>query len=111
MIDISYFQIRAILAPKNPVVEEINDYILDLLSGEEKFHLSYDSPYSRNINGDVVVDVHTPEFLNTITASGLSNHTHIKSRSLSDVVKEYRSNIKIMQWNKTHYNQNGHIRS
>jgi ATP-dependent DNA helicase PIF1 len=28
----------------------------------------------RNLNGDHIDDVHTPEFLNTITASGLPNH-------------------------------------
>ena len=33
----------------------------------------------------------------------------IKSRSPGDVVKEYQSNIRIMQWNKTHNNRNGQI--
>ncbi|AES94974.1 PIF1-like helicase [Medicago truncatula] len=28
----------------------------------------------RNLNGDHIDDVHTPEFLNTVTASGLPNH-------------------------------------
>jgi ATP-dependent DNA helicase PIF1 len=45
-----------------------------MVPGEEKVYLSYDSPIQRNLNGDHIDDVHTPEFLNTITASGLPNH-------------------------------------
>jgi len=36
MSDISYFQYRAILAPKNSLVEQINDYVLKLIPGEEQ---------------------------------------------------------------------------
>ena len=74
MNDITYFQNRAILAPKNSIVDQINDYVLDLLPGEEKTYLSYDSPYSKNIDENSFDDIHTPEFLNTITTSGLPNH-------------------------------------
>ncbi|KEH36616.1 PIF1-like helicase [Medicago truncatula] len=69
-----YFQSRAILAPKNTIVEQVNDYVLDLIPGEEKIYLSYDTPYHKNIDGDAVDDIHTPEFLNTIVASKLPNH-------------------------------------
>jgi len=31
MSDMEYFQNRAILAPKNTIVERINDYVLDLM--------------------------------------------------------------------------------
>jgi len=74
MCDISYFQNRAILTTKNSIVEKINDYMLDMVPGEEKVYLSCDSPIHRNLNSDHIDDVHTPEFLNTITASGLPNH-------------------------------------
>ncbi|MCH86130.1 helicase-like protein, partial [Trifolium medium] len=72
--DPSFFQNRAILAPKNVIVDAVNDYILNLISGDEKIYLSYDSPYSTNSSIDMPDDVHTPEFLNTITSSGLPNH-------------------------------------
>jgi ATP-dependent DNA helicase PIF1 len=36
--------------------------------------LSYDSPLSRNTNGDAIDDVHTPEFFNTINTLSLPNH-------------------------------------
>jgi len=43
MNDISYFQNRVILSPKNTIVEKINDYMLELLPGEEKTYLSCDT--------------------------------------------------------------------
>jgi len=69
-----YFQNRAILAPKNLIVEKVNEYVLDLLPGEERIYLSYDTPVTSKTGTNVVDDVHTPEFLNTIVASGLPNH-------------------------------------
>ncbi|KEH37768.1 PIF1-like helicase [Medicago truncatula] len=63
-----------ILTTKNSIVEKINDYMLDMVPGEEKVYLSYDSPIHRNLNGDHIDDVHSPEFLNTITSFGLPNH-------------------------------------
>jgi ATP-dependent DNA helicase PIF1 len=74
MIDSAFFKDRAILAPKNAIVDTINGYILDTILGEETVYLSYDSPCTGNSNVDVSDDVHTPEFLNTINSSGLPNH-------------------------------------
>ncbi|GAU45376.1 hypothetical protein TSUD_89960 [Trifolium subterraneum] len=74
MHDLSFFQERAILASKNTIVDSVNDYMLNLIPGEEKIYLSYDRPCNHNSNIDMPDDVHTPEFLNTITASGLPNH-------------------------------------
>jgi ATP-dependent DNA helicase PIF1 len=70
----NFFRDRAILAPKNNIVDTINGYILDSIPGEEKTYLSYDSPCSSNSNVDMPDDVHTPEFLNTINSSGLPRH-------------------------------------
>jgi len=72
--DINYFQNMAILTPKNTIVDQINEYKLDLIPGEEKVYLSYDSTISQNKDGDSIDDLHTPEFLNTIIASGIPNH-------------------------------------
>jgi ATP-dependent DNA helicase PIF1 len=74
MTDITYFQDKAILTPKNSIVKQINDYMLDLIPSEAKMYLSYDSPLSTNLNGDAIDVVHTPEFLNTINTLGLPNH-------------------------------------
>jgi ATP-dependent DNA helicase PIF1 len=70
----NFFRDRAILAPKNNIVDTINGYILDSIPGEEKTYLSYDSPCSSTSNVDMPDDVHTPEFLNTINSSGLPRH-------------------------------------
>jgi ATP-dependent DNA helicase PIF1 len=69
-----YFQDRAILTSKNSVVDEINNYMLSLIPEEEMTYLSFDSLYSTNSNVDRIDEVHTPEFLNTITTLGLPNH-------------------------------------
>ena len=74
MHDESFFQNRAILTPKNSIVEDINDYIFSLILDEEKTYLSCDSPLSKPFVGNWSDDVKTPEFLNTINASGLPNH-------------------------------------
>ncbi|CAJ2637477.1 unnamed protein product [Trifolium pratense] len=74
MNDITYFQNRAILAPKNSIVDTINDYMLNLIHGEEKTYLSYDTPLTQNVDGQTVDDVHTPEFFNTISTPGFPNH-------------------------------------
>lgn len=72
--DIGYLQQRAILAPTNEIVEMLNDYMLSLVPGEMKTYLSFDGPCTQNERVDRPDDIHTPEFLNTITSSGLPNH-------------------------------------
>ncbi|KAL1355887.1 uncharacterized protein [Arachis hypogaea] len=72
--DPSFFQDRAILAPTVENVEEINNYIVDLLPGKEKSYLSADSICGSDAYSDVDVDWITVEFLNQIRCSGLPNH-------------------------------------
>ncbi|XP_016178901.1 ATP-dependent DNA helicase PIF1-like [Arachis ipaensis] len=66
---------RAILAPTVDNVEEINNYIVDLLPGEEKNYLSTDSICGSDVYYDVDVDWINVEFLNQIRCSGLPNHS------------------------------------
>ncbi|XP_025685681.1 uncharacterized protein [Arachis hypogaea] len=73
--DPSFFQDRAILAPTVDNVEEINNYIVDLLPGEEKNYLSTDSICGSDVYSDVDVDWINVEFLNQIRCSGLPNHS------------------------------------
>ncbi|KAL7132194.1 hypothetical protein ABFS83_12G055800 [Erythranthe nasuta] len=74
IMDSEYLQQRAILAPTNEIVEKVNDYMLSLVPEEEKVYLSFDSPCTANESVDSHHDIHTLEFLNTITSSGLPNH-------------------------------------
>ncbi len=72
--DPSYLQDRAILAPTNEVVEELNDYIISSLNEEDHEYLSSDSvckAYSNVANQDVLYPI---EFLNTLRFPGLPNH-------------------------------------
>lgn len=72
--DLSYFQNRAVLAPKNSIVDEVNNYMMDLIPGEKKIYLSYDSPLYPKSGNNSPDEVHTPEFLNTISTYGIPNH-------------------------------------
>ncbi|XP_076937489.1 uncharacterized protein LOC143605148 [Bidens hawaiensis] len=63
--DISYFQERAILAPLNEVVQDINDRFLTLFPGEEVEYLSSDSiDNSDSVGPGFDPALHSPDFLN-----------------------------------------------
>ncbi|CAH9070723.1 unnamed protein product [Cuscuta europaea] len=77
--DPSYLEKRAILAPALDVVDAINDYMLRMNGDELRTYLSSDSPCKSDANVDFLIDLHTPEFLNGIRASGVPNHKlHLK---------------------------------
>ncbi|XP_050878203.1 uncharacterized protein LOC127082025 [Lathyrus oleraceus] len=69
-----FLQSRAILAGTIETVDIINQYVLGFISGEEKEYLSSDSVDTFDGEGNEAFDVLTPEFLNTLTTSGLPNH-------------------------------------
>ncbi|XP_021986336.1 uncharacterized protein LOC110882680 [Helianthus annuus] len=61
--DPNYFQERAILAPKNDVVHEINDTLLAMFPGDQKEYLSSDSIcQSENVTDHIRHDVYPPTF-------------------------------------------------
>ncbi|KAI3677870.1 hypothetical protein L6452_37142 [Arctium lappa] len=71
----SYFQERAILVPKHEVVQEINDRLLSLFSGDEKECLSSDSICeSEHLHEQFDETLYSPDVLNGLKLSGLSNH-------------------------------------
>ena len=65
---------RAILAPTLETVEEVNDFMLSLIPGDEKQYLSLDSPCHSDEDYEIQGDWFTPEFLNEIKCLGISNH-------------------------------------
>nr|KAJ0217457.1 hypothetical protein LSAT_V11C300151780 [Lactuca sativa] len=68
--DTSYFQERAILAPKNEVVQQINDRLLALFPGEEVEYLSSDTLcQSEFVHDQFDPNLYSPDILN-----GLPNH-------------------------------------
>ena len=72
--DPSYLQDRAILAPTNEVVEELNDYVVSSLNGEVHEYLSSDSICKASSNVPDQDLLYTVEFLNTLRFPGLPNH-------------------------------------
>lgn len=74
MHDTSFFQDKAILTPKNTIVDENNNYVMSFIPGEERTYLSCDSVIADTASVNRPDDIHTPEFLNTINSSGLPNH-------------------------------------
>ncbi|XP_076894180.1 uncharacterized protein LOC143546384 [Bidens hawaiensis] len=70
-----YFQDRAILAPTNEIVDEINDSLLKFFPADEVEYLSSDTICSSEyINGTVDAALYSPELLNGLRMSGLPNH-------------------------------------
>lgn len=71
----TFFQERAILAPKHEVVAEINDRLLSMFPGEEKEYLSSDSLCpSEYVNDQFDESLYSPDVLNGLKVSGLPNH-------------------------------------
>ncbi|KAK4594131.1 hypothetical protein RGQ29_017994 [Quercus rubra] len=69
-----YLEERAILAPTNEVVEDINGYMIDLINVDEETYLSADSlckASSNILDQDVMCPI---EFLNSLKFPGIPNH-------------------------------------
>ncbi|XP_031124302.1 uncharacterized protein LOC116027013 [Ipomoea triloba] len=69
-----YISNRAILAPTLDVVNAINEYMTDLHVAESKTYLSCDTVCKADSGNGILADMHTPEFLNGLKASGIPNH-------------------------------------
>ncbi|XP_021974543.1 uncharacterized protein LOC110869610 [Helianthus annuus] len=70
-----FFSERAILAPKNEVVHEINDRLLSLFPGEEKEYLSSDSIcQTEQVLDSFQQDLYSADNLNALKIAGLPNH-------------------------------------
>ncbi|XP_019185901.1 PREDICTED: uncharacterized protein LOC109180669 [Ipomoea nil] len=77
--DHNYLQSCTILAPTLDVVNPINDYISDLLVAESKTYFSCDTVCKFDSSNGILVDMHTPEFLNGLRASGNSSNNNLFS--------------------------------
>ncbi|XP_021986751.1 uncharacterized protein LOC110883256 [Helianthus annuus] len=74
-MDRDYFSERAILTPKNEVVHEINDRLLELFPGEPTEYLSSDSIcQTEQVNDSFQQELYSPDVLNGLKISGLPNH-------------------------------------
>ncbi|KAH1162828.1 hypothetical protein GYH30_001368 [Glycine max] len=73
--NIEYFQSTTILASTNETVQQVNDYILSLILGEQMEYLSVDYVDKSETLESSHFRSLTTEFLNSLTTSGLSNHS------------------------------------
>lgn len=74
-----YYRHIDCLAPNNDIVDYINEYMSAQLPGEATTYLSMDSPHADLMQTDRIDDVHSVEYLNTISSSGLPKHKlHLK---------------------------------
>ncbi|KAI9084350.1 hypothetical protein K1719_033692 [Acacia pycnantha] len=69
--DGEYFKDRAILTPNYMVVDEVNSYIIDMLPGDERVYLRADSVSRHDVLRDSIAAMHSVEFLNTTSMSGV----------------------------------------
>ncbi|XP_021990985.1 uncharacterized protein LOC110887721 [Helianthus annuus] len=70
-----YFAERAILAPTNEVIHEINEKLLALFPGEEVEYLSSDSIcHTDQAKNPSHANLYSPDVLNGLKISGLPNH-------------------------------------
>ncbi|XP_076954060.1 uncharacterized protein LOC143628320 [Bidens hawaiensis] len=73
--DLTYFQERALLAPLNEVVQEINDRMLSYFPDQEMEYLSSDSiDEVESVSEDFDPTLYSHDFLNGIKMSGMPNH-------------------------------------
>jgi hypothetical protein len=68
----TFLQERAILCPRNEIVKEINEYIMEKLNGEEMTYRSCDSVCSASIDG--TNELYPTQFLNTLKFPGIPDH-------------------------------------
>ncbi|XP_076916298.1 uncharacterized protein LOC143575952 [Bidens hawaiensis] len=72
---LTYFQDRALLAPLNEVVQEINERMLAIFPSEEVEYLSSDSlAECEDVSEDFDPQLYSPDLLNGLKISGMPNH-------------------------------------
>ncbi|XP_027166398.1 uncharacterized protein LOC113766402 [Coffea eugenioides] len=71
----SYLRNRAILAPTNDVVDEVNSVILSSILGQSRIYLSADRICPTSDCGLEQASLYPVEFLNTLKFSGIPNHS------------------------------------
>ncbi|CAN1167447.1 ATP-dependent DNA helicase PIF1 [Linum perenne] len=71
---IEYIRTRAIVAPTNEVVTNINDYVLTQLPGDGRVYLSSDTLTTSGPNQTRIEREYPTEFLNTLAFNGMPTH-------------------------------------
>ena len=72
-LDPKYLEERAILCPRNETIEEINEYIMSQIEGEEVTYHSSDSVCKASTSSSME-HMYPIEFLNSLKFPGIPNH-------------------------------------
>ena len=72
--DAEFLKSITILASTNEIVDQKNDYILNIIAGEEKEYFSCDLIDMRDVAASEFYESVTPEFLHSLKTSGIPNH-------------------------------------
>ncbi|KAF1871125.1 hypothetical protein Lal_00020859, partial [Lupinus albus] len=72
--DEKYLQSRAILASTIEIVDQINDYVLSIITSEEKEYISSDEVDTCDVNDIETISILIPEILNTLSTFSFPNH-------------------------------------
>jgi ATP-dependent DNA helicase PIF1 len=72
---------RAILSPTNSVVDEINTFILNIIPGEAREYLSYDTMAKTNDKSYDMDTLYPIEFLNSISVPNFPEHKIILKKN------------------------------
>ncbi|KAG5032347.1 hypothetical protein JHK82_015931 [Glycine max] len=72
--DEKFLKSKAILAATNEFIDHINDYILNIIPGEEKEYFNCDSIDITDVAATECYEAVTPEFLHSLKISRIPNH-------------------------------------
>ncbi|XP_062093540.1 uncharacterized protein LOC133799547 [Humulus lupulus] len=72
--DPAYLKERAILTPKNEMVHELNEMIMNMIQGEGRTYFSSDNICKASVNANDEDLLYPPEFLHSLKFNGIPNH-------------------------------------
>ena len=72
--DPTYLKERAILTPKNEMVHELNETIMNMIQGEGRTYFSSDNICKASVNTNDEDLLYPPEFLHSLKFNGIPNH-------------------------------------
>ncbi|XP_062119145.1 uncharacterized protein LOC133832880 [Humulus lupulus] len=72
--DSTYLKERAILTPKNEMVQELNEMIMNIMPREGRTYLSFDSICKASVNTNDEDLLYQAEFLHGLKFNGIPNH-------------------------------------
>ncbi|XP_019152280.1 PREDICTED: uncharacterized protein LOC109149095, partial [Ipomoea nil] len=93
VLNVASSEFRAILALTLDVVDKVNEYMNSMNEATSKTYLSCDSVCKSDTSSDMLSEVHTTEFLNSLRCSGVPNHSLTLKRKQFPIMLSYAMTI------------------